>query len=743
MAQYALLVGVESFQSNLNSIAFAENDVNDFVHVLIDSFEIPYENIQYLTNGSATLDRINAEISQICEKAIKGDRVILYFATHGMTAFNTTYLSAFDSIFDPNKGNEQQNLPTWIRIETLLGRLHHAKCNVLAFLDCCHSTQFSYGRSIPNEIEPAFITRGSSGEYTAVFAAAGENEEAHPIPAFEHGCWTYYLINALSGKDTRAFRGASRRITISSLQSYLKEKVKARVLEECNQNQTPYIWGAYSDDETIVELPDWEGEMLKIRDIYFGKISAEDEKLSAPDSGYFEKNFYDLNSICSILNSNNNIQIIAGNKGAGKTYVGEYLEASNSNVIYHVLGIPFAKIREITFAQSDAREKYVPAWTYVLYTILSCIIVQQNRPGAEEFHNLLTDIYREQLDVILQIFAAGKRKLFNKKLKQGFTLREEYSFFADEDNGRTKIDGINLVYAFLFKKYYSSSEPLYFLVDGLDEDIRRTLSEDQENILLDLLAAVNLIRQDLSGIRLILLFRSDLLNILNGESNLNKTTTARSCELKWLSTDTKLSNTPLYQLMEKRIATSSEKAGMETPVKLEDILPPTIKGTPTWEWILRLTTYKPRDIVSFFNYCQEFAGEERYITEDNLWDATRKYSEYLWKEFNDVFAGTALAGHQTELQQLFDELSIRYNLKANTRFNYTKFASVYHEVSGFADVPISDALKILYEAGLMCVHADSGTYFYFRENPIRYDYDKWKNYSFELHVGLWKLFHIW
>lgn len=106
-------------------------------------------------------------------------------------------------------------------------------------------------------------------------------------------------------------------------------------------------------------------------------------------------------------------------------------------------------------------------------------------------------------------------------------------------------------------------------------------------------------------------------------------------------------------------------------------------------------------------------------------------------------AGTALAGHQTELQQLFDELSIRYNLKANTRFNYTKFASVYHEVSGFADVPISDALKILYEAGLMCVHADSGTYFYFRENPIRYDYDKWKNYSFELHVGLWKLFHIW
>lgn len=742
MAQYALVVGVQSFQSNLNQIAFAENDVNDFVNVLIDSFNIPFENINYLTNGSATLENIDVEISQICEKAMKGDRVVLYFATHGMTAFNTTYLSAFDSIFDPSKDNEQQNLSTWIRIETLLGRLHHAKCNILAFLDCCHSTQFSYGRSIPSEKEPTFDSCGSSGEYTAVFAAAGENEEAHPIPAFEHGCWTYYLINALSGKDTRAFSGASRRITINSLQSYLKEKVKARVLEECNQTQTPYIWGAYSNDETIIELPDLEGKNLKIRDIYFGEISAEDEKLSAPDSGYFEKNFYDLNAICSSLSSNNNIQIIAGNKGSGKTYIGEYLEASNTNVIYHVLGIPFSKIREITIAQSDAREKFVPAWTYVFYTILACIIVQQNRVGAEEFRNLLTDIYGEQLDAILQVFSAGKRSLFSKKLKQGFRLRDEYSFFADDDNGRTKIDGVNLVYALLFKKYYSS-EPLYFLVDGLDEDIRRTLSEEQENILLDLLAAVNLIRQDLSGIRLILLFRSDVLNILNGESNLNKTITARSCELNWLSTDTNLSNTPLYQLMEKRIATSSEKVGMEQAVKLENILPPTIKGTPTWEWILRLTTYKPRDIVSFFNYCKEFAGEEQYIKEDNLWDATRKYSEYLWNEFNDVFAGTVLAGRRCELQQLFDELSMRYNLKENTRFTYTKFAAVYREISELADIPISDALKILYEAGLMCVHADSGTYFYFRENPIRYDYDKWKNYTFELHVGLWKLFHIW
>ena len=126
-----------------------------------------------------------------------------------------------------------------------------------------------------------------------------------------------------------------------------------------------------------------------------------------------------------------------------------------------------------------------------------------------------------------------------------------------------------------------------------------------------------------------------------------------------------------------------------------------------------------------------------------MWDATRPYSDYLWKEFNDVLAGTVLSGHQTGLTKLFDELAERYNLKSNTRFNFSKFSTVYHEIPELADIPISDALRIFYEIGLMCVHTDSGTYFYFRENPIQYDYEKWKHYTFELHVGLWKLFHIW
>lgn len=737
MNQYALLVGVGSFENGLNSIPFVDDDVNGFCEVLLDTFSLPYKNIEYLTNESATHDRILSEVRKICEKANEGDRVILYFATHGETIYNTAYISAYDADNDvPSK------LTGWIRIDTLLGLLHEAKCNVLAFLDCCHSTQFSFARSLHDEVDHLEVGSCAAGEYTVVFAAAGKNEEAYPIPALQHGCWTYYLLEALSGKAPRAFDGASRRITISSLRSYLKESVSSRIYAEYQKRQTPYIWGTFSDDEVIVELPEVEGEILKVRDIYFGEIDADSEKSSAPDSDVISKNFYDLNSICQTLNSNNTIQVIVGNKGVGKTYLGEYLESSSDRMIYQSIGtIPFSSIRDLTFAQADARGKYIPAWTYALYSILSCIVVQQGKPGATEFREFLSEIYGGQLELILRAFASGKRYLLNRRLKNGIRLGDKFNFCANE-NGITKFDDLNLIFAYLFNKHYSSGT-LYFMLDGLDEHLRGNQTVEQRNQMLDLIAAVDQVDQDLTGVRIVLLFRNDLLNTLWGEANTNKTISARCCLLSWLSTDTNYCNTPLYQFLERRIATSADRAGIHTVITLKDILPPTIQNTDTWEWILRLTTYTPRDIVSFFKCCQQFVGEETCLSVANLWDATRPYSEYLWSEFRDILAGTSLSGCEESLRQLFERLVSKYDLRTTPRFDFAKFNDAYQETAGFEKIPISDAMRILYETGIMCAHTRLGTYWFFRENPLPYDFNVWRESTFEIHVGLWKKFHIW
>lgn len=737
MNQYALLVGVGCFQNGLQTLSYVEDDVNDFCNVLVDYFGIESDNIEYLTNSMATQEAIMNSVESLCHRATKGDRVILYFATHGKTTYNTTYLSAYDA-----QANNEDDTDGWVRVEKILGDFHRVGCSILAFLDSCHSTQFCISRAIDEDVVYNASTNSSSGEYKAVFAAAGENEKAYPDPAFGHGCWTYYLLEALSGRAPRAFCGNSGRITIHSLQPYLKEKVSARVRTEFQKTQTQHFWGTYPDDVVIVEHSVLEEQMLKVKDIYFGEIDTDSERSTVPNDEFMIKNFYDLNSICNKLDNNNGIQVIIGNKGSGKTYLGEFLESSNERTLYQSVGtITLTDIQNLTLAQGDVRGKYIQAWTYSLYAMLACIIVKESKPGHDEFRCLLKEIYGEQLDSILDTFVISKRLLLNKKIKRGVRLSDSFNAF-EEENGLTYIEGLIWVFSSLFNKHYRT-EKLYFLLDGLDEQLRGSITEDQKKFLLDLLATVDQSHQALNGIRIILLFRNDLLHTLSGEANINKLITARSCTLSWLSTNTNHADTPLYQFLEKRIATSAEALGKTMGTHLSDILPSDMHGSSTWEWILKLTTYTPRDIVYFFKCCQQYAGEQNYLTVENLWDATRPYSEYLWAEFQDVLAGTALAGRGEHLLNLFYKLVQKKNLRNNTRFNYIDFKESYEEIPELSDIPINTALKVLYEAGMMCVHTNTGTYWNFRENPLAYDFDIWKSSIFEIHTGLWKKLHIW
>ena len=743
MNQYALLVGIGTFQHGLQSLSYVEDDVNAFCNILVDCFGIDSDNIEYLTNSLATQDAIMSAVETLCQKADKGDRVILYFATHGKTTYNTTYLSAYDAL-----ANNDNDTDGWIRVEKILGDFHNIGCSILAFLDSCHSTQFCISRAADNLSDFVVSTNDSSGEYMAVFAAAGENEKAYPDPAFGHGCWTYYLLEALSGRAPRAFNGNSGRITIHSLQPYLKEKVSARMREAYQKTQTPHIWGTYSDDVVIIEYNPSEVYNMKIKDIYFGAIDADSERDRAPHADYIAKNFYDLNSICEQLVSNSGIQLIIGNKGSGKTYLGEYLDNTDANTIYQtVSAITLADIQRLTTAQADARGKYVPAWLYTLYTLLSCIIITQEKPGADEFKALLSEIYPGQLDIILEAFEAGKTMLWNKRIKRGVKLSAPFDSLADE-NGSTYIDGLITLYTYLFNKYYKANT-LYFLLDGLDEHLSGKMNDDQQKYLLDLLAAVDRSHKSLTGVKIILLFRNDLLHALPGEANKNKTITARSCNLDWLSIDTDYCRTPLYQFLERRIFTSAESMGITENISLANILPAQMQSAGdyqpvnTWNWILSLTTYTPRDIVSFFNCCQKYAGEQHCFNQDNLWDATRDYSLYLWDEFQDVLVGSCLADLGPQLESLFNRIAQTHNRKSNTRFSFSEFQGIYLETDKLKDIPIADALKVLYEAGMMCVHTNSGTYWNFRENPLKFDYNIWKEAQFDIHTGLWKKLHIW
>lgn len=738
MQTFAIVIGVSRFQNDLPSLEYIEDDVNEICRVFIEKLEVAHDCVTRLTDYQATCKNIQDAVESIASIAKSGDRILLYFATHGRSAYSSPWLAAFDSkSADPSYSNN------WINTSEIIGKLNNAGCNVLCFLDCCQSTMFLVTRG---ENEATALSFSGETQYCIAFAAAGVNEVAHPDPEFAHGCWTYYLINALSGSASQAFEGYSHRITANSLQQYLAEMVPHRVNSLYGERQTPYIWGTRAEDIVIAEYKNVERDNMKIGDIFFGEIDTDTEKAKAPSPDFLTQNYYDLNSIYRKLQSENSIYAIIGNKGTGKTFIGEYLCAQNRNMIYQsVGGISFSDIRNITMTQTSEKGKYTNSWKYALYSILAFHIVNEKMEGFDELDTVLSCIYGPQKTVIQNNPIQRRSLLLNKRVKNSIRLSPEYGAYCGE-NGIASIELLVCLFEDIFNKYYSDNTN-YFFIDGLDNQIRGVLQPDQKALFLDLIDMVQATNELLTGIRFVLFLRHDILRLLNEEANLNKSVTSHSEILGWvLASATRKEMTPLYQLIDKRIMTSSlANSGIEKHIW--DILPAKMKYQDTWDWIMELTTYTPRDLIAFFNECKVVAPEQSRLSQDNLWNATREYSNYLWRELTDVINGTCLSGCGDELLSMFTKIAQTHNVNTsstNTKFSFSDFSDAYMSYEKLKTIPLSDALKVLYESGVMGVHDRSGkTYWYFREDPIAFELDHWRDATFDVHKGLWKKMHIW
>lgn len=547
---------------------------------------------------------------------------------------------------------------------------------------------------------------------------------------------------ALKGHAPQAFTHNTNRITVSSLQDYLLQNVRYRVQSISSVTQTPHIWGTRSEDVIINEYSLGGIGNLKINEIYFGEIDADSEKASSPDETFAKKNFYDLNLICETLSGKNATQMIIGNKGTGKTFIGEYLGSNCKNMIYQSVGaISLADIRGISFSQANQKGKYCDAWKYTIYTIFACSIVKAKRAGCEILEELLHLVYGEQYSLLLSDPVKRKSIIFRKQMKNGVRLPDKY-YSYNMENGIAPLSNLIMLYEDLLNQHYAGDQ-VYFLIDGLDDQLRGTMQSEQKAFLLDLIDTTQSSNDTLSGIRIVLMFRGDVLKNLNEEANLNKTITARSRILSWLPTDGNAQNCPLYQFLEKRIFTSAQFRSTP-PLTLNQMLPPKIGTRETWEWIMELTTYTPRDVIAFFNECKKVAGNQTCIREDNLWEATRPYADYLWREMTDVMNGTSLSGMGNDLINVFTRIADDHNISTQTSFTFGDFSEAYDLNENLKSVSKSIAMKILYETGVIGVHPRGGkTYWYFRENPISYDQELWVESTFDLHKGLWKKIHIW
>ena len=237
---FALVVGVEKYASDLPEARFADRDAAAVRENLI-ALGFPARNVKLLKDGRASRSTLEAYLEDWLPRNVNaGSRVFFYFAGHGSPdpATSEGYLVLADS--DPNFLAR-----TAFPLKRLYADLRALKARrVMVALDSCFSG--AGGRSVLADGERPLVTVVNAVPVHAklsVFSAASASEVTSTLPEQGHGLFTYYFLKGLSGAAQDS-RGA---VTPGGLYEYLKPKVQDAASRQ-NRDQTPLFTGDAAEE---------------------------------------------------------------------------------------------------------------------------------------------------------------------------------------------------------------------------------------------------------------------------------------------------------------------------------------------------------------------------------------------------------------------------------------------------------------------------------------------------------------
>lgn len=245
-----LIIAVENYHNpqNLRQVKFALNDASEIIESLV-KLGCDKSKIEYLHDNLATKTTITEKIKEIARNAMHSETIVFYYAGHGFLHNGKNLISCVDTSLN--------NLPsTTVELSMILNALDDSKSNkVIAFLDCCHSgIEFSENERSPisNITTDTLKYEYKDAEHLIVFASCKSNERSQADIERKHGVWSYFLIQALSGKAKSIYDGAI--LFSDKLQKYLAENTYNRVkmITPEKKNQTPVKFGKETTEKFIV-----------------------------------------------------------------------------------------------------------------------------------------------------------------------------------------------------------------------------------------------------------------------------------------------------------------------------------------------------------------------------------------------------------------------------------------------------------------------------------------------------------
>ncbi len=271
---YCLIIAIENYNQSkhFKNVSYAAKDAKDLKETLL-GLGIYEEDVISLIDKDATFMAINTEIKQLSKRATKDDRIILFFAGHGVFVEEKNCIVPVDAYIANLK-------ETCITIDSIMGQLKTSlsKKNIL-FLDCCHSG-FEPGKIVrdisTNFLADELLYNFRDEEYCCGFASCKSDQKSISSNILKNGVWSHFLITALKGDAGKIYEHGI--LLSDNLQSYLNKNVSefVKINTTDKKDQTPILFGNLTDKFPIADLNPIFKELeknRKVSDISFTNIT--------------------------------------------------------------------------------------------------------------------------------------------------------------------------------------------------------------------------------------------------------------------------------------------------------------------------------------------------------------------------------------------------------------------------------------------------------------------------------------
>lgn len=217
---FVLSVGVSSYQNSNNNLSQTTKDAKQFKAVMDNCTK----DISILTSKYATKDNILEKLKAICNRAQKGDKIILFFSGHG---------------YEGGIVAHDQHL-TYQEINDILSK--SAASAKICFVDACHAGSVEQVRDNSKEYKAP-----TTGNIIYMLSSrADEYSIEHPWVG--HGFFTQALLKGLRGK---ADSNRDKKITVKELFNYVYNDVQHSTAS-MDAPQHPQLIGVKEIAETVV-----------------------------------------------------------------------------------------------------------------------------------------------------------------------------------------------------------------------------------------------------------------------------------------------------------------------------------------------------------------------------------------------------------------------------------------------------------------------------------------------------------